>query len=77
MTETEIIRGVDVAMRNSYTVIVGHKKVDDLAIGGMVIFAHDIEEPLESNIIDYLIEYFEDAQEYEKCGELISIKYSL
>lgn len=77
MTETDIIRGFDVAMRNSYSIILGYKEFDELTGGDMVMFAHDIEEPIGSSIIDFLIEYFEDQEEYEKCQQLINIKDSL
>ena len=68
MDELDVIRGFDLAMRNSYNIIVGDKKVEDMMINNQVFFAPTSEE------MDEIIKYFADIDEFEKCIELKKIK---
>tara|TARA_R110000824_G_scaffold1687_6_gene8403 strand:+ start:2439 stop:2681 length:243 start_codon:yes stop_codon:yes gene_type:complete len=74
MDELDVIRGFDLAMRNSYNIIVGDKKVEDMIINNQVFFAHDIDVGPTSEEMDEIIKYFADIDEFEKCIELKKIK---
>tara|TARA_R110000751_G_scaffold116174_1_gene215732 strand:+ start:1927 stop:2169 length:243 start_codon:yes stop_codon:yes gene_type:complete len=74
MDELDIIRGFDLAMRNSYNIIVGDKEVEDMVINNQVLFAHDIDAGPSDDEINEIIKYFADIDEFEKCIELKKIK---
>jgi len=77
MKEIDAINNLDTAMRNSYNLILGHTKIEDLLMTETVLFIHDLDEPIESGVVNILIEYFRDTEEYEKCIELKKIKCNL
>lgn len=68
---------LDEAYRNSYLVVTKKTTFKKLMKekGDVTFFAFDPSEPetLEF-VIDDIIEYFEDCEEYEKCAELIEVK---
>lgn len=74
MDELDVIRGFDLAMRNSYSIIVGDKVLDDMIIDNQVFFAHDIDAEPSNKDLEELIKYFADLDEFEKCIELKKIK---
>ena len=43
-------------------------------IGDQVFFAHDIDLDLSEVDFDFIIEYFSDDDDFEKCIELKKIK---
>ena len=77
MKEIDAINNLDKAMRNSYIVILGYKKVEDMLMAETVLFIHDIDQPLKCDVVNILIEYFKETEEYEKCTELKKVKCSL
>ena len=77
MKEIDAINNLDTAMRNSYDLILGYTKIEDLLMAETVLFIHDIDEPITLGVINILIEYFKDTEEYEKCMELKKVKCSL
>ena len=74
LSEAEML---DEAYRNSYLVATKRTTFKKLMKekGDVTFFAFDPSEPetLEF-VIDDIIEYFEDCEEYEKCAELIEVK---
>lgn len=59
------------AFTNSFDVIV--KKKDPYPFieeEGDVVFAHDIAKPLRIDQLHYMLGYWENVEEYEKCAEL-------
>ena len=62
---------VDVAHRNSYDVIINNKDpYRYIQLEGDVVYAHDIEAPLDIESIQHMISYWEDFEEYEMCAKL-------
>lgn len=65
---------VHIAMINSYNVITGKSKVMDVSKSNIGFFAHDPIEPIDDEVIDTLIQYFESKEMYENCQALKIIK---
>ena len=74
MTEIDAISSLDKAMRNSYVLITGGKTLKELMQGDEIIFAHNVEKPIEIKDIEEVIKYFEELEEYEKCSKLDFMK---
>jgi len=62
------------AMYNSYDIIVNNLDFEDIIITDVEYFIHDITDTVTVNVIDTLIVYFEDIEEYEKCSELVRVR---
>ena len=70
------------AMENAYNLITKRKSLDDIyeSLDEHVIDEFHLpfdpiqEDGRSPDIIDMLIEYFTNTEEYEKCAELIKIK---
>ena len=66
------------AMENAYLLITGKKTLSDLLINDVVDiplpFDPEHEDGKSSDILDILIVYYEEMEEYEKCSELIDLK---
>jgi hypothetical protein len=72
--EVEIL---DEAYRNAYAIATGRLTVQELLnkAPDMIFLPFDPSAPETfSMVIDDIIKYFEDNEEYEKCTELISAK---
>ena len=73
----EEIEILDEAYRNAYKVATGKMSVQQLLdeAGDMVFLPFDPSVPETfMMIVDDVIEYFENSEEYEKCAELVKIK---
>jgi len=73
----EEIEILDEAYRNAYKVATGKMTVQQLLdeAGDMVFLPFDPAAPETfMMIVDDVIEYFENSEEYEKCAELVQIK---
>jgi hypothetical protein len=70
MKDLDIYDSLDDAMRNSYEVIVNNTDPINLITEGVIVFAHDIKSNVDNEIIDIIIEYFEEIEEYEICNQL-------
>jgi len=73
----EEIEILDSAYRNAYRVATGKISVSDLLSESddLIFLPFDPTAPETfGSIIDDVIDYFEDSEEYEKCAELVSIK---
>ena len=76
----EEIEILDEAYRNAYKVATGKMTVQQLLdeAGDMVFLPFDPAAPETFMMIaDDMIQYFEDAEEYEKCSEIMKIKEKL
>jgi hypothetical protein len=76
----EEIQILDEAYRNAYKVATGKMSVQDLLdeSNDMIFLPFDPVEPETfMMIVDDIIEYFENSEEYEKCAELVEIKERL
>ena len=73
----EEIEILDEAYRNAYKIAVGEMTVKELLdrADDMVFLPFDPSAPETfSMIVDDIIQYFADTEEYEKCAELVKIK---
>ena len=67
---------IDKCMNNSYKVMTQKSTIE-------AILENDVKAMFYGNPLDYndedideVIEYFENTEEYEKCGELLEEKYA-
>lgn len=74
MNEIDVIKNLDLAMNNSYKLLTGKNTFEELAVTKQVFFAHDIDHELSDVDFDFIIEYFSDSDDFEKCIELKKIK---
>jgi hypothetical protein len=78
----EDIEDFNTAMDNAYDFITGKVTLDtlaaDLSIGGVtqyvLPFNPETDTGRDPDTLDFLIEHFEDVEEYEKCQVLLRIK---
>lgn len=78
MEDSEIL---DICMENSYDLIMGKKSLDEILdssevpyILWNVIDEMDLKSSIFNDVIDLMIKYYEDIEEYEKCSELLKFK---
>jgi hypothetical protein len=77
---------IDIAFENSYLMLTKRKTFDELleqeydeflledfSIG---LFAHDPQEDVDDEIVELMIEHFEEKEEYEKCLEIKKVMQS-
>ena len=71
----------DLCMRNSYELLLGKKKIDQLVDNNdnlYLIFSPEYKLVImEDDVYDSLIDYFIYTEEYEKCAEILNLKSSL
>lgn len=73
----EEIEILDEAYRNAYKIAVGEMTVKELLdkAEDMIFLPFDPSAPETfSMVVDDVIQYFADTEEYEKCAELVKIK---
>jgi len=73
----EEIEILDEAYRNAYKIAIGEMSVRQLLEleEDMIFLPFDPSEPESfSAVIDDIIMYFSDNEEYEKCAELVKVK---
>jgi len=73
----EEIEILDSAYRNAYKIAVGKMTVRELLdkADDMIFLPFDPSAPETfSLVVDDIIQYFSDNEEYEKCAELVKIK---
>ena len=76
----EEIEILDEAYRNAFKVITGAMSIQELLddADDMIFLPFDPSVPETFMMIaDDMIQYFEDAEEYEKCSEIMKIKDKL
>ena len=65
------------AYHNAYLVATNRLSVDELVVahGDMILLPFDPEDPTTlPMVIDDMIDFFSDEEEYEKCSELVKVK---
>ena len=67
---------IDKCMNNSYKVMTFKSTVEDILEkdNKAMFYGNPLDYTTED--IDEVIEYFENTEEYEKCGELLEEKYA-
>ena len=75
-SDMEIGADIDRAMVNSYDFIIGGKTLDDLLDDNpdSLVLMFDPDQYDRVEVIDDMIMYFEDVEEYEKCAVLKNAK---
>ena len=67
---------LDVAMRNSYDIIVNKLDAGEILITDFGFLVHNPAKPLKKEELENIIYYFQSIEEYEKCIELKKIMES-
>jgi hypothetical protein len=67
MTKEQMIH---ISMVNSYNVITGKAKVEEITNSGIGLFCHSPEEKDGMESINFIISYFQNLEMYEKCSDL-------
>ena len=67
---------IDKCMNNSYRVMTFKSSLEDILEkdNKAIFYGNPLDYTTED--IDEVIEYFENTEEYEKCGELLEEKYA-
>ena len=69
--DLELYSRIHEAFTNSYEVIINHKDpYTYIQRKGDVVYAHDIEAPIDVESVKHMISYWEDFEEYEMCAKL-------
>tara|TARA_R100000781_G_scaffold114228_1_gene84520 strand:+ start:409 stop:684 length:276 start_codon:yes stop_codon:yes gene_type:complete len=66
------------AMENAYLLVTGKKTLEELLTGNVkdipLPFDPENEDGKSSDVLDILIVYYEEMEEYEKCAELTNLR---
>lgn len=76
MDDLEALKNLDLAMNNSFNVIVGDETLESISDNSKLehlVFIHDITSTHSDETISSLIEYFTEKEDYEKCIVLSNI----
>jgi hypothetical protein len=71
MTKRQMIH---VSMLNSYNLITGKNTFDDILKSNIAMFAHQPDEMLDIENIEFMIQYFQELDMYELCIDLVEYK---
>ena len=66
---------IHLGMLNSYDIVIYKVPFSELAITDTSFFIHDITKPITIDVIDDMIYYFEEEEDYEKCQALMEIRH--
>tara|TARA_B110000003_G_scaffold126918_1_gene129000 strand:+ start:359 stop:607 length:249 start_codon:yes stop_codon:yes gene_type:complete len=61
------------AMINSYNLIIKDIYIDVKNILEDGWFAHDINNPLKREVLENMLQYFKDIEDYEKCHDIKNV----
>ncbi len=61
------------AMINSYNLIIKDIYIDVKNILRDGWFAHDINNPLKREVLENMLQYFKDIEDYEKCYDIKNV----
>ena len=61
------------AMINSYNLIIKDIYIDVKNILKDGWFAHDINNPLKREVLQNMLQYFKDIEDYEKCHDIKNV----
>ena len=71
---------IDICVENSYNLLTGKKSIEDILDSSSrpYFLWNVVEEELDQEIfdsfIDFMINYYEDMEYYERCAVLLNIK---
>jgi len=61
---------IHISMINSYNLITGKARLEEITGSGIGLFCHSPEEKDALNSIEFMVSYFKNLEMYEKCAEL-------
>tara|TARA_R100000655_G_scaffold60871_2_gene99248 strand:- start:1016 stop:1249 length:234 start_codon:yes stop_codon:yes gene_type:complete len=70
MNNLSIDEAIDIAMRNTYMLAMGYDTYENIITGEYPMFIHDVDDNITQDDLEFLIEYFETTEEYEKCLDI-------
>ena len=76
MDELELLKHMDLAMNNSFDIIVGNTTLEEMMMNSNLenlVFAHDIDTGYTLEDIKILNEHFIEKEDFEKCAVLAKL----
>lgn len=61
---------VHIAMINSFNVLMGKASVNEILDSGIGVFTHIPNDDIDLDLINIMIDYFEDVEMFEHCAML-------
>lgn len=77
MDELELLKHMDLAMNNSFDIIVGNTTLEEMMLNSNLenlVFAHDIDNGYTSQDIENLNNHFVEKEDFEKCVVLSNLR---
>ena len=65
---------IEECMRNTYEVLTNKQSIEDILSDEPKSMFYGNPSEVKDEDIDEMIEFFENTEEYEKCGELLELK---
>lgn len=71
---------IDICVANSYDLLTGRKSIEDILDSSVKpyflwnVVEEDLDQEVFDGFIDFMIEYYEDMEYYERCAVLLNIK---
>jgi len=71
---------IDICVENSYNLLTGKKSIEDILDSSSRpyflwnVVEEDIDQEIFDSFIDFMINYYEDMEYYERCAVLLNIK---
>ena len=65
---------IEECMRNTYEVLTNNQSIEDILSDEPKSMFYGNPFEVKDEDIDEMIEFFENTEEYEKCGELLELK---
>tara|TARA_Y100001938_G_C8005534_1_gene387096 strand:+ start:399 stop:689 length:291 start_codon:yes stop_codon:yes gene_type:complete len=78
MLDTQEI--IDICVENSYNLLTGKKSIEDILDSSSRpyflwnVVEEDLDQEIFDSFIDFMINYYEDMEYYERCAVLLNIK---
>ena len=71
---------IDICVENSYNLLTGKKSIEDILDSSSSpyflwnVVEEDLDQEIFDSFIDFMINYYEDMEYYERCAVLLNIK---
>ena len=71
---------IDICVENSYNLLTGKKSIEDILDSSSRpyflwnVVEEDLDQAIFDSFIDFMINYYEDMEYYERCAVLLNIK---
>ena len=78
MLDTQEI--IDICVENSYNLLTGKKSIEDILDSSSRpyflwnVVEEDLDQEIFDSFIDFMINYYEEMEYYERCAVLLNIK---